>query len=1080
MKRILSLFIVLVLVLGTLASCDLSWIPFLSSETDIQEAVDYIDDMYESANGSATDSDYEVVNELLLDGTKFTITWTTNNENVKVSTNDEGGTIIVVPTNVSEEYEYKIIGKITSPKGQEATVEYTRVMAPVFGVIAEPEVGVAYKLALLHGGWKTGASVVYFDGDNYNGYAWYLNLAEDKMSAVDVYLEEVEGVEGGLRLYFMKDGVKTYIRMYQDGRSGYEKNGTLEMTTTCPDEHFTYDAEHKTLIWTNANGEKSYMGSSGTFSSISASHIDHISEETTYLAHFYGMGGEIEKLPEANLPEIPENYTSQDIVDALYQLKAGQKTPDTYEITGKVIRIDEAYSSQYENITVTIEVEGREDKPVKIYRGSGIGADEIKVGDTITVRGQLTNYGGNSYQIDQGGYISSIIPGEGGDDIGGGEGGETTKIPTVVDSPVVGTAYKFGMFQTNLDKFGFITGNMKNTHYFETTDDYSKGLDVYLEETTGGYYLYTTINGTKTYINIVVSGNYKNAKYEAAPSTVYTYDTAKKALVTTIDTAVYTLGGYGTFDTICPCDTAKQTFYAQFYTLADAPEGGEGNEGGNEGGGETSTPDATLDTTGTTNRTSYATDKIVFSANGITFTVDKANSNNNCYDMTGKTYACRVYFGATVKVEYTGMTMIVLVMDDFKDSNNDDKQYMFGFDGMTVEGATIIRDYDKVYIVFDEATDVFQSANLLSQVRVKSVEVYTGEVSAPDIDDGNGDDQTPDTNVFVPVEGQAYKFYMFQGSLNKNYYFTGTMSGNYLATSDDASLAVDVYFESVDGGYRIYFFDGETKVYFNISPYLDDQYIKSYFALTEEVPTCVWTFNSEYGTLEVVAEMDGQTKTLYAGNYGSNTPIRLSDVYYYKDIPAGTQHIAKFELAEGGEVTPPEGGDDTTTDGDNTTNKVPTVVDAPVVGTAYKFGLLHGGNGNVDVYFDGQNYSTYAWYLNYTTDWNNAVDVYLEAVEGIEGAYRLYFMKNDVKTYIRAYPRTDKPTDGTLEMTTTVPAEYFTYSAEYKTLIYTMEDGSQFYLGSSGTYKSISCSAISYITSSTSYIAHFYTLADAE
>ena len=73
------------------------------------------------------------------------------------------------------------------------------------------------------------------------------------------------------------------------------------------------------------------------------------------------------------------------------------------------------------------------------------------------------------------------------------------------------------------------------------------------------------------------------------------------------------------------------------------------------------------------------------------------------------------------------------------------------------------------------------------------------------------------------------------------------------------------------------------------------------------------------------------------------------------------------------------------------------------------------------------------------------------------------------------YPRDGDATKGTMEMTTTVPAEYYTYNTEYKTLIYTNPDNdAQFYMGSSGTYKSISTSAISYITSETSYVAHFY------
>ena len=146
------------------------------------------------------------------------------------------------------------------------------------------------------------------------------------------------------------------------------------------------------------------------------------------------------------------------------------------------------------------------------------------------------------------------------------------------------------------------------------------------------------------------------------------------------------------------------------------------------------------------------------------------------------------------------------------------------------------------------------------------------------------------------------------------------------------------------------------------------------------------------------------------------------------------------------------------------------IVSNPEVGVAYKFGLFH-GNENATVFFNGENYNNYAWYLAYAAA---GVDVYLEAVEEVENAYRLFFYNGDAKTYIVAFPRDGDTTKGTLKLDTVTPAEYFTFDTEYNTLIYTSTTGEQFYLGSSGTYKSISCSAISYISNATSYVAHLY------
>lgn len=153
------------------------------------------------------------------------------------------------------------------------------------------------------------------------------------------------------------------------------------------------------------------------------------------------------------------------------------------------------------------------------------------------------------------------------------------------------------------------------------------------------------------------------------------------------------------------------------------------------------------------------------------------------------------------------------------------------------------------------------------------------------------------------------------------------------------------------------------------------------------------------------------------------------------------------------------------------------VKDAPVIGKAYQFGLFH-GNEKADVFFNGKNYEgksgVMAWYLAYTANREGAADVFVEAVEGVENAYRLYFMNGEAKTYIRTYPRDGYEGQGTLELTTSVPSEYYTFSTDYHTLIYTDANGNQFYLGSSGTYTSISVSNISYIEAETSYVSHLY------
>ena len=140
----------------------------------------------------------------------------------------------------------------------------------------------------------------------------------------------------------------------------------------------------------------------------------------------------------------------------------------------------------------------------------------------------------------------------------------------VVDAPVVGTAYKFGMVQENVSATDvyYLVGGM-NGYYMATGADASAAIDVYLEATEGGYYMYTLNGATKTYINMVVSGTHVNGAYEAAASTVYTYDAAAKTVIANVDGADYWFGtrNDNTYTTVGPVKVEYNGFYCKLYTV---------------------------------------------------------------------------------------------------------------------------------------------------------------------------------------------------------------------------------------------------------------------------------------------------------------------------------------------------------------------------------------------------------------------------------------------------------------------------------------------------------------------------------
>ena len=110
------------------------------------------------------------------------------------------------------------------------------------------------------------------------------------------------------------------------------------------------------------------------------------------------------KPDETTAPETTpakELKTTKEIMDALYALKDKEVIEGDYKLTGTIKTVDTAYSEQFGNITVTVEVDGYKDKPVQFYRLKGTGVDTIKVGDTITASGSLKNYKG-TYELAEG------------------------------------------------------------------------------------------------------------------------------------------------------------------------------------------------------------------------------------------------------------------------------------------------------------------------------------------------------------------------------------------------------------------------------------------------------------------------------------------------------------------------------------------------------------------------------------------------------------------------------------------------------------------------------------------------------
>ncbi len=137
-----------------------------------------------------------------------------------------------------------------------------------------------------------------------------------------------------------------------------------------------------------------------------------------------------EELPSPTETEVPPPTESEEptpferpttpegIVNAAYDLAVGETLAEgPYTLTGVVTSVDEPYQERYGNVTVTIQVGEMTDKKIKCFRivngeaiADGEGIEVVKVGDTITVTGDLTRYNANTVEFVQESTLDALDP----------------------------------------------------------------------------------------------------------------------------------------------------------------------------------------------------------------------------------------------------------------------------------------------------------------------------------------------------------------------------------------------------------------------------------------------------------------------------------------------------------------------------------------------------------------------------------------------------------------------------------------------------------------------------------------------
>ena len=345
--------------------------------------------------------------------------------------------------------------------------------------------------------------------------------------------------------------------------------------------------------------------------------------------------------------------------------------------------------------------------------------------------------------------------------------------PEYVTELEAGKAYKLGLYSTGKSATYYFTGVMSG-YYGATDTSYNNGIDVYVEETTGGYYMYfVDSSNAKQYVNLVQSGTYYNFTFGTTASSVFTWDAEKDALCTTVGGEVCYIGTYGSYVTMGVLRTSKlkdTDYIARMYVMGgNTPEAPEcehkydavvtaptcteagyttytcslcGNTykgdtvdatGHNYvsgtctgcGEAEPTANQATITFDDTSKRTEFTASVQVWVENGITVTNNKAASTN---DVGNYLKPARFYAGSSLTIEFPGMTKIVFNCNDYKNTYPAAIRDSIG----NMSGVTVTVDGTVVTVEFAQAQDSFVIAKMTAQARVDSITVYAADAETPE------------------------------------------------------------------------------------------------------------------------------------------------------------------------------------------------------------------------------------------------------------------------------------------------------------------------------------------------------------
>ena len=879
MKKIISWILLAAMMLSLLAGCgqaadptqpsEIPEIPAesVSGENNAADVIAYLDAIYRD-HGSNTPGNFQRFGIVRIAGVPYEVVWTADigEDLLKVVVNDDGTVTIDVNEECTQDTPYILTATCTDSNGNTESTSWDYVLPGVDFEGMKDIVDQAYALdkgAAMDGVYTLMGEIISVDSawsDQYKNITVSIIVKdrEDKPiqcyrlkgdGAQDLMIGDTITVYGNLKNYngtiefdagcqlvavIKGDGVVIeapsdpleIMKAAYDLKTGMSLPYEVTLTGAVTGIDTAYSTQYKNIsVVMDVDGAPGYEILCYRLKGEEADTLN-VNDIITVTGKIKNYAGTIEfdyptleSVTQKPGPKMPNN--EQCIVDSAYALGKGKSLPYTAILTGKVVSIDTPFSDQHRNISITIAVDQRENKPIICYRLSGTGAETLEVGDVVTVVGTIKHYYNTTtkeskIEFDQGCKIMDVW--------------KSFSYGPLNEGP------EYLMFVNKTDSKLYFNGTVNGSGYLNTTDSKDNCVSVKLDKTNQGILFYFVEAGKEIYINAVPSGSYAKFELSDTANSYFTYNTDINAYTIKVNGKEFFMGSSGTYNTLglYTIDKISNSNYQPVVFATDDPK---------------------ADTTLTV-------------AEAIAVGKNKAHNNytDGKYFVTGKiTEIYNTQYG-NMKITDDAGNILTIYGTWSADGNT-------RFDALTEKPA--VGDTVTFYGVIGQYNGTPQMKN--GWLRAE------GDIpTAPDTPD------VPEVTVnYGPLaENTAYSFKLDQANLGKTLYFNGSMSGEYFATTENAAEAVAVYMEKVETGVRFYFMNNGAKTYLEI--YKNSAGKIRPILVT--APTTVFNYNTEAKVYTVLIE----NTNYYLGTFNTYNTFSASSTYYITGSNASTVGVSQF------------------------------------------------------------------------------------------------------------------------------------------------------------------------------------------